>query len=925
MIFINHFGSSKAAKDYHGHLSKGDYYAKDAERLTPRYEGRIAALLGIEGNAVDQESFFKLCDNQHPVTGKQLTLRTKGDRRAMTDLTFDVPKGVTLAALNDERVEAAVDAAIDETMRSIEDAMCVRIRKGGMDTDRLSGNMLWVTWAHETTRPLEDGTVDPQKHRHVTVMNVSYDPVEKKYKACQFGGIVRDKAYYQAAYHTRLAGRLEKLGYGVRRDGNSFRIVGIDKALCDKFSRRHDVIDRKAAELGIDSSEGRAKVAKLTRNKKSDELSNEELKREWFARMTPAETYSLEQADKGLHKSKPITAQQAMDYAIAHCFERQSVITEKKLLAEALAYGVGRVTVEDCQGQLSRPDLIIKARNGVRYVTTLHVCREEIEMVGFVRDGRGTCRKLGKEGIELAAHLSAEQRRAAEAVLSSRDRVIGLRGRAGTGKTKLWQATVPAIERSGRKVWAFAPSAEASRGVLRSEGFKDADTVERLLLDKEYQKKVNGGVLLIDEAGLLSVKDMNRLFSVAKEQDCRMILSGDSGQHGPVPRGDGLRIIEQETGLKFAELREVRRQKGDAYRQAVALISKGDSLTRDGTTGLRAGIDKLDRMGAIVEVRAEERFKGIAADYLAAVAENKTALVVSPTHVEGERVTTEIRNGLKASGALHGKERKIATLTPTNWTTAERQDADNYEPGMIVQFHQNAKGFRRGEKLEVTGRSVEGPAVKLANGKETVLPVKDAERFQVYRPNNLSLAVGDSVRITQNGFTKETRRAGRAFKSRLNNGAVYQVAGFSKSGDLELANGFVVPKDYGHLNYGYTTTSHSAQGRTCDRVLISMGQESLGAANREQFYVSVSRGREAVRLYTDDKRALFDAVEKSGVRLSATELLKSEHTKATGARVSRLRKLVQSARMRERYEAVVNRGKERINWVREEHRHERRN
>src|ERR1019366_9355034 len=129
MISINHFGGGKAARDYFSdHLSKGDYFAKDAELLQPRFDGLTADMLGVRNRPVTQEAFFNLVDNKHPVTGKQLTSRLKLDRRAMTDITLDCPKGVTIASLTDARIAPAVDQAIDETMREIETAMCVRVR-----------------------------------------------------------------------------------------------------------------------------------------------------------------------------------------------------------------------------------------------------------------------------------------------------------------------------------------------------------------------------------------------------------------------------------------------------------------------------------------------------------------------------------------------------------------------------------------------------------------------------------------------------------------------------------------------------------------------------------------------------------------------------------------------------------------------------
>ena len=146
----------------------------------------------------------------------------------------------------------------------------------------------------------------------------------------------------------------------------------------------------------------------------------------------------------------------------------------------------------------------------------------------------------------------------------------------------------------------------------------------------------------------------------------------------------------------------------------------------------------------------------------------------------------------------------------------------------------------------------------------------------MYEARQVALTQGDKLRITRNGYVKrEARRGvfGDLTKDRLNNGAVYEVDSFTKKGDIRLANGFVVPKDYGGISHGYVVTSHASQGRTVDVSLIALGHESFAAANKEQFYVSVSRGREAVRLYTDDKDAMMDAVQHSGARLSATELM----------------------------------------------------
>jgi hypothetical protein len=410
------------------------------------------------------------------------------------------------------------------------------------------------------------------------------------------------------------------------------------------------------------------------------------------------------------------------------------------------------------------------------------------------------------------------------------------------------------------------------------------------------QKRVKNGVLWIDEAGMLSVKTLKGVFDVAKEQDARVVIVGDTGQHNSVERGDAMRVLENNQAMKFASLTEIRRQTNETYREAIAAISQGDSIGKDGMTKLQAGMETLDTMGAIIEVQGAERYKRIAEDYADVISqqkwnparkewENKTSLVVAPTHAEIRHVTAAIRETLKSQGKLGAKEREFLSLRPRNLTEAERTDPNSYQTGDAIQFHQNAKGFKRGERVTVlsagaagarnTGGGVTGITVARADGSKALLPFSEAKKFQVYEPQKLALAQGDKLRITMNGYVGEARRGalGVKGKDRLTNGTLYQVDGFTRQGDIRLNNGVVVPKNYGGITHGYVVTSHASQGKTVDVPLVALGSESFAAANREQLYVSLSRGREAVRLYTDDKAAMMEAVQSSGARMSATELM----------------------------------------------------
>jgi ATP-dependent exoDNAse (exonuclease V) alpha subunit len=150
-----------------------------------------------------------------------------------------------------------------------------------------------------------------------------------------------------------------------------------------------------------------------------------------------------------------------------------------------------------------------------------------------------------------------------------------------------------------------------------------------------------------------------------------------------------------------------------------------------------------------------------------------------------------------------------------------------------------------------------------------------AARFQVYESRKITLAAGDMVRITQNGFTCD--------KQRLNNGDLKQVKGFTKKGDIILVNGWVLPKDFGNFTHGYCLTSYGSQSKGVDRVFVAESSESFRAADREQFYVSASRFKESLTIYTDDKHELLNAVRKSSQRHAALDLISKEMAESTDA------------------------------------------
>ena len=886
--------SASDAKNYYASsVSPGadsprhDYYSEGQES-PGRFGGKLGERLGLAGQVVDKATFDRLCDNLHPTEDEPLTPRTNESRRVCKDLTFSGPKSFSIIeafASPEERahLRQAFDDAITETVdRDIEPDMQTRVRIGGADENRTTGNVLTVGFDHSTARPKNSGTLpDPHWHKHLLVWNATFDPVEDRIKAGQLGNVVRDKGYYRAAFYARLAGKLEGLGYAIdRRGGNEWEIAGVPQATIDTFSKRTAQIEAEAEKHGITDAAEKAGLGAKVRSKKQKELTLPELRKAWDAQMTDAERDALAAVyRKEIPAGGQVTPAEAVAFAIAHCSEQESAVPERELKRVGLLHGLGSVTPEQVAAELPRHGVITAEIDGRVMATTLELQREEQFLSGFAAGGRGTVAPVGVAAglVRVLADgtiLNDGQWDTVTGLLGSENRVNLMEGPAGAGKSYSLTKFDEGMRRAGKSVTYLATTTDAAEE-LAKDGF-EVNTVARFLLDEKMQQAARGGRVVVDETSMLGHKDAVRLFKLAEKFDLKLILVGDPMQHGSVPRGALMRVLKEYGGLKPFRLTEIMRQEGSEYRAASKLLSEGKTLE---------GFDALDRLGWVKEMAGDDdRYRQVAADYLQALKDKKTVLVVSPTHAEAGRVTQEIRSQLRQAGKLGSEDRAFTRLVAVNASEAERGQATTYRPGDVIQFHQNAKvGFKKGDRLTVTD-----PAS---------VPLSEAAKFSLYRPEQIALSKGDKIRFT--GTVKTM-----VGEHKLANGANKTVAGFTKAGDLKLDNGWVVAKDAGHFRSGFVETSFGSQGRTVQRVILAVAETSLPATNQEQMYVGATRAKQLMTLYTDNKGAVRSAAKRSSQKLAASDVV-ARHRKAMEQDRERRRRQKRAAyinQLRESYE-----------------------
>lgn len=869
---IQSMSAGHAKSYYTDALSKADYYI-DGQELNGTFQGRLSKRLGIEGS-VTREAFFALCENRHPATGSPLTPRNRKGRTVGYDVNFHVPKSVSIlnALSKDDHIVKAFRSCVAATMQEVETDARARVRKNGAYEDRKTGELLWADFVHQTARPVDGYAPDPHLHAHCFVFNVTWDETEQQLKAGQFRQINKEMPYYQALFHKRLADELVRLGYNVRPTEKSFEVIGVPQEVIALFSKRTDEIGRVAKEKGITDAKELSELGARTRSKKQSGLSMAELKAEWRSQIIlsgqgkAATDNRLVRYLPGKDKTVPqplLSALGCINYSLAHHFERASVVSFNKLAATAIHHSIGvGVGAEAILAELAADQRIIRVQEGGSLLcTTREVLREEQRMVQLANAGRNRFAPLYAQLPAIKA--DGQQGVAIAHILSTTDRVSIVRGAAGAGKTTLAKEAVQHINNAGKRVMFVAPTSRASRGVLRDEGFRDAETVAKFLASEDLQRQVKDQVIWVDEAGMLGTRDMAALLEVATKQNARVILGGDTRQHASVVRGDALRILNTVGGIKVAEVDKIYRQKDGAYRQAVADLSKGDIL---------AGFGQLESIGAIREADPTNPFAALIDDYMASLKEGKDVLVIAPTHQVGDKVNEKIREALKDAGMIGKRQLKADSYKSYGWTAAEKSDSRNLRPGMVVQFNQNQKGVRRGSAWVID--SVEQRDVVLTNnkGEKAKLDLDKPEQFDVYKHSVIPVAKGDKLMITRNGFDRQ--------KQRLDSGLVFEVVSVSRKNGIVLQNpkGEIhhhIDSDFGNIAYAHCVTSHKAQGKTVDEIFIAQPIATFPATNAKQFYVSVSRAREKVRIYTDDKEALLDYALKQGDRTGAMELVQT--------------------------------------------------
>lgn len=867
------------AKEYfQTHLAVGDYYS-EGQVVGGEWLGKGAGALGLSG-AVKADDFVSMCDNLDPRTGQKLTVRQKttrikrnadgttsevANRRVFYDWALSPPKSVSIVALvgGDERILRAHDEAVALAVRELERFAQTRVRRGGASGNRDTGNLAVAVFRHETSRAL-----DPHLHSHCIVFNATHDAVESRWKALEAGEMHHSRKYVENVYYHEMARSLRRCGYEIEnRPAGDFVVVGVPDDLSRKFSKRDAEIDEQLRQLlakrpelaGRNLAAIRSNLAHDKRARKIAHADPKTLRADWQDQMTLQEKRSLRRlcGRKERIQPPPVAGDAAISWAEEHVFDRRSVVREQELWRHALEYGRGcDFSVDDLQATTRIAPYVRDKRS----LTTRAVLGRELRLVEEARDGSGALAPLLRDW-KGDPSLDQFQLAAARQILGSHDRIILFRGGAGTGKSFTLRVVHDALLRDGHAVHVLAPQRQQVQG-LADDGMADARTVSEFLTRWAMERNA---VVVVDEAGQIGAKQMLDLVKLVRLNGGRLVFSGDTRQHGPVEASDALLAMERYGHLHPAELNVIRRQdperaRDKAERQRIIELRAAVGEAAGGN--IAGSFDRLDTMGAVVECAEDAQQEKLARHFLELTATGESALIISPGWNEVDRVNAEVRRVLQTAKRIGSEEWPLTALRAQDLTEAQKRDARYYAEDAVITFNQPFQGIPKGDTGRLYAVLPDGVAVETAD-RVRIVPFAETGRFTVCKRENISLCKGDRLQLKANA---------KAVKGeRLANGELVTVKRVEKSGRIRLEDGRILPPDYRRFVHGYAVTSYASQGKTVDHVLFS--DAGVKAATSDgQWYVTISRGRRSVRIFTPDKKELRSNITRSGKRLLAMDL-----------------------------------------------------
>jgi conjugative relaxase-like TrwC/TraI family protein len=854
----------------------GDYYTKGAGEHS-EWGGHIAEELGLSGK-VDPHMLRDLLEGK--VGELQLGRRRRDgniEHHPGWDFAVNAPKSVSIMALvmGDERIVSAHEAAVTEALNYLEEHATLRRRSEGEIVHQTTGRLVYARFTEHASREL-----DPHLHTHVVIMNMTNRGAGSPMASLETRAMYAEQMVAGQVYRNQLAHRIRELGYEVDFDPRRglFEIRDVAQDLVRDMSQRAEQIDAHAKEHGLDGQAARRKSFYETRGPKQ-RTTLQDLRHRWDARvgqhrgtLEGVKETALERSDRSLEPT-PAVAARAMLFGVRHSEGREAVNNLGQLLRVGLASHLGEVRLSDIRPlaedhEARRKLLEVRQPTGdlilTRGRTTRRTARLELALSDHLALALNDAAPLAVEARLREASekygLTTVQEAGLVHLGSSSDRLVGVHGVAGAGKSTLVGALRDASDELFSMI-ALAPTSSAAAQLGKRAGI-ESRTVASLIARGGWGLDENS-VLILDEAGQLGNRQAIRLLQLSRISGARLILLGDNRQTGAIEQGKPFWLMQQ-LGLSRVDMMVSVRQETRAMKAAVALARAGDYA---------GSLENLDKV--LIAEKPQELAGGLVREWTRLKPETRrTTNILVLDNATRLIVNSKVREALRTEGAIGAEDVRLSVLTPAGLSDAEKRYARYYTRGQILTF---SRGIARlgiakdGEYLVVRMATDDADRQVLELVDESGRVIRwnprlgKPQRVNVFNEEDRQLACGDRIQWRLVNHDLDIKNAERGTVEALNGTRAmirWDADGRRQSIDLSAH------KTWDH---GYAETIYAAQSKTYDRVYV-LAPLGSPLVNGQNYYTAITRARFGVKLWTQDKDKLADILtRRSGEKTSALE------------------------------------------------------
>ena len=884
MLSIKAISSTAAASHYY---SESDYYAKDGERdISSRWQGAAAKILGLEGE-VDSQSFRELLDGKL-TDGTRIGRRNgngETEHKKGWDFTLSAPKSVSILALagGDKRLIAAHNEAVSTALKHLEDNYSMtRQQVKGQIKDVLTKNLVVASFTHTTSRAM-----DPQLHTHNVIMNLTQRP-DGEWRSLESRRMYEVSTKIGQVYRNELAAKVKAIGYELQSDPSkgTFEIISVPGSVRDGFSKRRKAILAAAKKYGYRTAKGMDDAAVRSREAKHH-TNHEALLQSWSEQLKALDfrpEHAIATAIQRVHAGDIEKASSEFDgadleFAYRHLAEREAVFTRDQLQAQMLRVGMGSATIDSVEAaiaKLVRAGTLLDAHLGngrmqrAAYTTPAALAKEKYIISLMRRGKREMPRIAGRSAISALVEdkgFSKGQAAAVRLLLSSKDRVVGVQGYAGTGKTYMLTAVREVAEAQGYRLTGLSPTSAAANLLEQEAGIKSRTLASHLMTLNNTKKLTQDDqeILIVDESSLQNTQDAADLLTFSRKTRSRVFLIGDRQQLGAIEAGKPFDQLLR-AGMRYTEMKEIMRQKDSpALKSAVEAAMHGKPSIA------------LARIAKTVnEVKQpEERMQQIAERVLALSEwERQRTLILIPDNKTRSEINNLIRNGLQTKGIVAADAFAETALTNRGLSRAEKGRAKFYRKGDVVIFGRNVQSLKTLADTPYTVLNADNDFVTLQSEggrKFDWNPARIAGRakngVEVYQRDKRSLAVGDVIRWRRNNKYLGLNNADVGTVRQIDAGTGRVMIDFRRAGSKTIDL-----RKNRHWEHGYATTVYAGQGATYDNAIVNAESFRHNLINQKSFYVALSRAKFDTHIYTDDISELAKRIgQRPGDKTSAIE------------------------------------------------------